>query len=242
MPLFQGRMERPPWDTPHPLWDCLPGFSWVAEDNEVVTLDWGRKSAVFQCCPFKLGNNQYGGSQRATRSPGRKTGTGPLISVPTSATHTPLPMWKHTRQVNTQIHMVAALMGRRVKTQPCRRRGLVPASSRAARALHSLNGWNGQLLIKQTHKKKPPQGRINPQRWQPPSRIYPELIVRAAQHTASMQRVPSPIDWCYVLKWFEMIPWAPTWWSWIAVVNYDVISQTRHSACSCRTVGSCKKF
>lgn len=75
-----------------------------------------------------------------------------------------------------------------------------------------------------------------------PSRIYPELIVRAAQHTASMQRVLSPIDWCYVLKWFEMIPWAPTWWSWIAVVNYDVISQTRHSACRCRTVGSCKKF
>lgn len=51
--------------------------------------------------------------------------------------------------------------GGRAKTQPRRRRererGLIPACSRAARALHSLNGWNGQLLIKQTHthtKKK----------------------------------------------------------------------------------------
>lgn len=30
-------------------------FSWVAKDNEVVTLDWGRKSVVFLCRPFMLG-------------------------------------------------------------------------------------------------------------------------------------------------------------------------------------------
>lgn len=52
-------------ETRHPLWGSLAAvqrqsFSWVAKDNEVVTLDWGRKSVVFQCRPFMLRNNQYG--------------------------------------------------------------------------------------------------------------------------------------------------------------------------------------
>lgn len=59
-PLFQRCADTSP-----PLGLSLPpvqrqSFSWVAKDNEVVTLDWGRKSVVFLCPPFMLRNNQYG--------------------------------------------------------------------------------------------------------------------------------------------------------------------------------------
>lgn len=148
-------MYRRPPETPHPLWDALPfvqrqSFSWVAKDNEVVTLDWGRKSLVFLCRAFML---QTINMVTLSACYAEEKQEQALLSQCPSPLLTRHSLSENTwGQVITQIYIVAALMGRRAKNKTVER-GLIMARSHAAQALHSLKACSRTQAKKQTEKR-----------------------------------------------------------------------------------------
>lgn len=128
---------------------------------------------------FHAWNNQCGNP--LSMISGRKTRTRPLISVPTTPTHTPLPIWKHMQQVNTKYIWCC------FDREPCKNR-----TSEAAREdwlwppviWHKLCILQKGVLVKRQindQKIKPPRGQIPFKLWYSMFRSYQLQMQNADQ-------------------------------------------------------------
>lgn len=129
-------------------------FSWVAKDNKAVTLDWGRESTVFLCCPFMLQTINMVTLPACDMKYRIKTGTEkPSYLSADRRYSTPLPIWKH---VSRWIHKYSHCSCFDVETSQYidvnntgnSERLFIKSSSRGVQGLHTLNGFVSVHLTK----------------------------------------------------------------------------------------------